>query len=151
MTWRNKNQAGFTLIEMIVVLAVMGLIAGMVIAKGPMKSHTLTQRAAVQALASGLREARSRAVATNRPIEFAVDIEHKAFRIGDSTPTRLPPEFAMSMVSAAGQRINDTTAAIRFDPDGSSTGGRIELATESRHFRIGVDWLTGKVSVSNAK
>ncbi len=151
MTWRNKAQAGFTLIEMIVVLAVIGLMAGLVIGHGPMHSRTLTERGAVQAMASGLREARSRAVATNRPIEFAVDIEHKAFRVGDSPPTRLPPEFAMSMVSAAGQRISDTAAAIRFDPDGSSTGGRIELASEGHHFRIGVDWLSGKVSISNAK
>ena len=151
MTWRNRSAAGFTLIEMIVVLAVLGLLAGLVMAKGPMKSRTLTERAAVQALSSGLREARARAVATNRPIEFAVDIEHKTFRIGQDAATRLPPEFAVSMVSAAGQRIGDTAAAIRFDPDGSSTGGRIELATESRHIRIEVDWLSGKVSVSNAK
>jgi general secretion pathway protein H len=151
MTWRNKAQAGFTLIEMIVVMAVIGLMVGIVVAKGPMRSRTLTQRAAVQAMSSGLREARARAVATNRPVEFAVDIEHKVFRVGDSKPIALPPEFAMSMVSAAGQRMSDTIAAIRFDPDGSSTGGRIDLATDNRHIRIGVDWLSGKVSVSNAK
>jgi len=133
------------------VLAVLGLVAGIVVSRGPMRSRTLTDRAALQALAGGLREARSRAVATNRPVEFAVDIEHKTFRIGDGAPTRLPPDYGMSMVSAAGQRISDTAAAIRFDPDGSSTGGRIELVTETRHVRIGIDWLTGKVSVGDEK
>ena len=157
MTSRNshlaqrKRQAGFTLIELIVVMVVLGLLAAVVVAKGPMRSRTLTQRAAVQALAGGLREARARAVSTNRPVEFEVDIEHKAFRIANGTVTRLPPEFAMSMISAAGQRMSDTEAAIRFDPDGSSTGGRIELATEARRFRVGVDWLSGKVSISDAK
>jgi general secretion pathway protein H len=151
MTWRNSRQAGFTLIEMIVVLAVMALMIGLVLAKGPMRSRTLTTRSAVAALAGGLREARARAIVSNRPVEFALDIEHKSFKVGDEPVKRLPAEYELSLLTTAGQRISETAGAIRFDPDGSSTGGRIELAYNSRHIRIGVDWLSGRVSVADEK
>ncbi len=40
-------------------------------------------------------------------------------------------------------------AGIAFLPDGSSSGGRVELADGSRHMQIGVEWLTGRVSVAD--
>ena len=151
MTWRNRPAAGFTLIEMIVVLAVMGLMLGLVLGRGPLRSRTLTARNTVSAVAQGLREARAHAIATNRTIDFDVDIEHKSFRIGDAPATRLPPEYSVALVTTAGQRISETEGAIRFEPDGSSTGGRIELGMGPKHVQIGVDWLSGRVSVADAK
>jgi len=38
-------------------------------------------------------------------------------------------------------------AAIRFYPDGSSTGGSIDLSVNGEGYRIKVDWLTGGVSL----
>jgi general secretion pathway protein H len=44
------------------------------------------------------------------------------------------------------------TAAIRFFPDGSSSGGTISLSGANRDYFIGVDWLTGRVELlENAK
>ena len=144
------RESGFTLIEMVVVLVVMGLMLGLVIGRGPMRSRTLNTRAEVGALAGGLREARARAIATNRPVEFALDIEHKSFHIDSAPPTRLAPEYALSLLTTTGQRLNESEGAIRFDPDGSSTGGRIELTDGKRRVKIGVDWLSGRVSVADA-
>ena len=42
-----------------------------------------------------------------------------------------------------------TTGDIRFNPDGSSSGGRITLADGSRRVAVGVDWLTGRVTVAD--
>src|SRR5258708_38466167 len=115
MTWpADRRQAGFTLIEMIVVLAVMGLLLGLVLMRGPLRSPTLTARATVGALAGSLREARARAIATNHPVEFALDVEHKTFRIGTAPPTQLPPEFTLNLLTTTGQRRSATDGAIRF-------------------------------------
>jgi general secretion pathway protein H len=155
MTWpaeigSGDRRAGFTLIEMIVVLAVLGLMLGLVLSRGPMRSRTLSTRAAVGALAGGLREARARAISTNHPVEFALDIEHKTFQIGGAAPTRLPAEYGLTLMTTGNERHSETQGAIRFEPDGSSTGGRIELAAGTRHVKIGVDWLSGRVSVTDA-
>jgi general secretion pathway protein H len=56
----------------------------------------------------------------------------------------------LTLKTTTGQVRNENEGGIRFDPDGSSTGGRIELGEGPRKIEIGVDWLTGRVSVVNA-
>lgn len=51
------------------------------------------------------------------------------------------------MTAAAAESLNPVLTAIRFNPDGSSTGGRIELAQGSRYMSVGVDWLTSRISI----
>lgn len=148
----TRGAAGFTLIEMIVVLGVLGLMLGLVLTRGgPLHSRGLSERTAINALAGGLREARARAIATNRPVEFALDTDHKLFQIGTAAPTALPPDFGLKLITAIAERRSDTQGAIRFEPDGSSTGGGIELISGRRHVKIGVDWLSGRVTVADAK
>jgi general secretion pathway protein H len=142
--------AGFTLIELIVVIAVLGLTFGVLIARGPLSSRTLTARNAVDALAGGLRQARAQAIATNRPVEFDVDIAQKSFHIDKAAPVALPADYQLSLVTTAGERRGVTDGAIRFEPDGSSTGGRIDLVAGKRRVKIGIDWLSGRVSVADA-
>ena len=62
----KRNQAGFTLLEMIVVIVIMAMVAGLVLVKQPWHSVGLNTDAAVRALTNGLRLARSRAIAQDR-------------------------------------------------------------------------------------
>jgi len=150
MTWRSKSERGFTLIEMIVVVAIMGLVLAMVATRGPLGLHTLTARSAANALASGFRQARARAIADNRPVAVSIDLAGHRWRIGADKPTELPRDLAIAVLTVAGQSAGGTAADIRFLPDGSSTGGRVELQDGRRRMRIGVDWLNGRVSVGDA-
>src|SRR5580658_4343695 len=54
---------GFTLIELAVVLAIMGLMLALVVTRGPMRGPALQTRAAAAQIAQGLRAARARAIA----------------------------------------------------------------------------------------
>jgi general secretion pathway protein H len=43
--------------------------------------------------------------------------------------------------------VSDSVGAVRFDPDGGSTGGRVAIAGGDNTWWVGVDWLSGRVSV----
>lgn len=119
---------------MMVVLVIIGLLAGLIVVRGPERSGAIDMRQAASLVTSGLRVARSQAIARNRPVP--VRFQADALQIGDEAAKRLPP--GIRLVSAA--------PTILFRPDGSSTGGEIQLASGSRTTAIGVDWLTGRVT-----
>ncbi len=142
----RADERGFTLIEVIVVLAILALIAGLVLARGPQRSAALDMRTASRAVAGALRAARGRAIATNQRVPVRFDPRAATLRVGAGPARALPAGIGLSVVAAAEQG-----AAILFLPDGSSTGGRVELAGEGRRADVGVDWLTGRVSIADAR
>lgn len=136
---------GFTLLELMVALAVMALIAGLavpfVLSDRP-QAKLWRDRAA---LVAGLHEARNHAIAGNRESIFVLDVAERRFEVpGTDINGRLDDRVAISFVTARSERIDGPTAAIRFFPDGGSTGGRITLGTGAAESAIVVDWLTGR-------
>jgi len=142
------RQAGFTLLEVIIVIVIIGLALGLVLTRGPMRSRTLEMQAAVNQVVQGLRTARSRAIAGNTPVRFAVDVPRNMFAIDNSPPVALPRSLSIAVTAVSNETIGNRAAAIRFNPDGSATGGRIDITDGQRATQIGVDWLTGRVSVA---
>lgn len=148
----EKRAAGFTLIELMVVLVIMGLMLGLVLQHGPLHSPTLQARAAATQVAQGLRSARARAIALNRPVTFSLDLADHSFRVDGAAPQMLPAALQLAVLTVAGKAgRQQNIGSISFAPDGSSTGGRIELAGNGARLLVGVDWLTGLVSVANAR
>ncbi|MBO0736919.1 MAG: GspH/FimT family pseudopilin [Alphaproteobacteria bacterium] len=139
------------MIEIVVTLAILAfalvLVAGY---KGPW-SRGLGLRGVAAELASGLRQARSQAIASNRPVAVGVDANRHSYRVGTGAIHALPTDVSIELVTIAGERRGARVGDIQFNPDGSSTGGRIALADTQRRLAIGVDWLTGRVSVANVR
>jgi general secretion pathway protein H len=129
------SERGFTLLEMIVVLVVLGLALGLVISHGPARSERLELDAAARQVAGALRVARSRAIADDRVV--TVTFGPGLYGLEGDAPRSLPGDVAV-----AGVRL------IRFTPDGESSGGQIVLRNGDRRIAIGVDWLTGRVRLS---
>jgi len=48
------------------------------------------------------------------------------------------------------QVVTESKGRIRFDPDGSSSGGRVSISGGNQIWIVGVDWLSGRVSVVHA-
>lgn len=142
----GEADAGFTLIEVLVVFAVLGLVAGLVAARGPSRSAALDLRAASGEVARALRLARTRAIAGNAAVPVVLDPVEASVRVGDGPPRRLAAGIGLSVVTAAGAGL----PTILFAPDGSSSGGRVELAAGGRRVQVGVEWLTGRVVVADA-
>jgi general secretion pathway protein H len=138
--------AGFTLIEVIVTLAILGLALIIVAGYKPPWSSGLGLKGTASELASGLRLARSEAIASNRPVVFDLDVTG-----GAGAKRRLPANLSIELLTIIGENRGARAGDIRFNPDGSSTGGRISLADGKQHVAVGVDWLTGRVSVADLR
>jgi general secretion pathway protein H len=103
--------------------------------------------ATAQRVAAGLRNTRTRAMATSRPQGFTVDLRDHSFAAPGREPRRLPEGASIRVTSAAEDTTQMGVARIRFFPDGSSSGGHVELGEAHRTVRVDVDWLTGAVTV----
>jgi general secretion pathway protein H len=149
--WQRRSDGGFTLVEVIVTLAVLGFALALVIGYKPPWSSALGLRGTAAEIASQLRFARSEAILRNRPVSLEVDLAAHQVKAGDRAARQLPRRIDISLLTIAGERLGTAKGGIRFNADGSSTGGRITLADGARKIAVGVDWLTGRVSIADAQ
>lgn len=145
MTARHR---GFTLLEMLVVLALLAMTYALIPPMISVGGSTTELKAGARQVAAGLRTARSQAIVSRDEATLTLDVEARSFRLsGDNKPRSLPRQAQIGVYTAQGEVVDANTAAIRFYPDGSSTGGRVTLAMGERKFHIDVDWLTGQVEI----
>jgi general secretion pathway protein H len=142
------DAAGFSLLELLIVLMLMAIIAAVTLPIfGPGVSTTDLKRAARE-IAAGLRLARSQAIAQRAEAILELDVAARAFRVPPDPRVHTMPEgIELKLFTAQRDLISDQVGAVRFFPDGGSTGGRITLAAGERKFDVDIDWLTGRVSI----
>jgi general secretion pathway protein H len=143
--------SGFTLIELLVALAIMGLSLALIVGYRMPWSRALGLQGTATQLASGLRLARSEAILSNRQVLFDVDTVGHRYRVGNAAPQSLPAALSIELLTISGEAGKPGEGDIRFNPDGSSTGGRISLIDGQRRVAVGVDWLTGRVSIADVR
>ncbi len=141
----GHRAAGYTLLELLVVLAIAGFIMASIADYGAQSLPGAHLKSAAQQLVNDLRSAQTSAIANGIPVTLALQAEHGSYTIepGEAV-TALPPGTTISFVPFA--FLRGKLVGIRFFPDGSATGGEIDLGSSARTYHIVVDWLTGRVS-----
>jgi general secretion pathway protein H len=98
-------------------------------------------------LADGLRATREEAMLQRQERVFAVDVNKRAFGSSAADSVPLDPALDISLMTAKSELIGESTGGIRFFPDGSSSGGRIELRLRGDRAVVNVRWSTGVVTL----
>jgi len=143
-----SDARGFTLLELLVVLAVVALIAAVVVPALGTGSASQSARRAAWDIAAALRTARADAIRRNGESVLTLDVDGRSYSVGDDDADRpLPEDVTYTILTAEGERQDQSRASIRFFADGSSTGGRVTMKDGVSEYVVGVEWLTGRVRV----
>ena len=107
--------------------------------------------AAAQIIAAKLRETQTSSLSSNRERSLTLDIGKGMLVQTDPDKIfEIPKGITLSIVTSDNE-ILDETGAIRFFPDGGSTGGRIILSKGENRREITINWLTGGIAVSSGE
>lgn len=141
------RRGGFTLLELLVVLVLLTAVTALV-APAFLKTGGVEAQAAARSLAAGLRRARSHAIRKGAEAALTVDVERREFSLSfEDRARRLPRDVELTLYTARAAVENSARGAIRFFPDGGSTGGRITIESGKRKVLVDVDWLSGRVRI----
>ncbi|MEP6997213.1 MAG: GspH/FimT family pseudopilin [Betaproteobacteria bacterium] len=144
----RRRVPGFTLLEMLIVLTLIGLLVAVTIPIFGNGVSTTELKSDTRAVAAGLRQARGQAIAQRGEAALELDVGARTFRVPpDPHVHKLAEQLELKIFTAQSDLVNDKVGAIRFFADGGSNGGRITLASGERKFNVDVDWLTGRVAI----
>ncbi|MBK7876573.1 MAG: GspH/FimT family pseudopilin [Planctomycetes bacterium] len=157
-------KAGFSLVEMLAVLVILGLIAGIVMVSWRAILPHEQLHSAVRALAGSLQSARSEAIARNGEYRIQYDLENARYRLvtpfkpGGGLAAReedklafpwtvFPKGISFHHVVIDGVEYSKGVVFVRFDSLGSASGHTITLAQkpDDAYFTVDVQSLTGLI------
>ncbi len=149
--WPVKEQTGFTLLELTIVLFLMTLMLGVV----GINLYTTWQRQqlkmSLRQVAGALRQARSEAVSGNRKVQVQFNLPEQRYWVANASKElrQLPPVMA-DKAQLVWQDQNRRQGHITFYGDGSSSGGRLTfLGPGKLPFIMEVDRITGQINISS--
>lgn len=144
----DERQRGFTLLELLVVLLIVGLLFALIppLFSGAVPGTKL--KGAVRDVAVALRLARNQSITGDVETRVYLNLESPAFAIGRQAPRALPAGVELKVAPAARQSAVETKHhVVRFFPDGSSSGTLLTLSRGKRSYDLHVGWLTGRVTI----
>jgi len=133
------------------MLVVLVLASMLLLLVPPLFSSSVTQaglQSLAEKVAASLRRTRSQAVFRGESVPWQLDLDQGIFQIGSTGKEhRIDKGISVSLTTARSEMLSEEKAAIRFYPDGGSTGGEIRLQQGDRRKTVRVDWITGRIRV----
>jgi prepilin-type N-terminal cleavage/methylation domain-containing protein len=135
------GRRGFTLLELLVTLLVVALAVAVILPAVGRNTETIRLRAEVAGFAAMYRHAREQAITTRAAHAVVLDAEGRRLTLvkGEDEVRRTRPISERFAVRA------ESSPVVRFEPEGTSSGGRFQLAAGATTWRVTVDAVTGRV------
>ncbi|WP_303718659.1 type II secretion system minor pseudopilin GspH [Brevundimonas naejangsanensis] len=134
---------GFTLVELMVVIAIIGVAAGAVVLSMPDPRPTLAVEA--ERFAARLTLAREEAVMTNRPVALHFDAAGYGFESFDGAAWTPLTGALASTAWGEGAAVAGAARAV-FDPTGGADAARVRLGREAHSVTVAIDGA-GEVTI----
>lgn len=141
-------QRGFTLVELLVVFALMALLVTIVPSSMQRLQSTIHYQKTVQSINQQLRQARRNSLLEGKDTAFFIDVKEKSYGIIGLDTYSFSDDLNVEALTAQEAFLNNGSQAIIFIPRGGSTGGSISIKRKinDQGIRLRVDWLSGLVT-----
>jgi Tfp pilus assembly protein FimT len=128
----RTDETAFTLLEVVVVVAVLALAVGLL---GPRFGDVgkLSVDAAASELAATINLTRERAILGARPLRMALDLDTGRWTVDGTERGALPPRVRLRRVTAGETSNGAGVVALDFDPAGDPLPARLDLADDRGH------------------
>ena len=144
----NEAQRGFTLLEMVCVVAVIAMLAAVLLPLIPRQTSRSRLEAYAVQTATLLKADRSAAIRRRSDVATLVDTTTRSIHSGATAAMISIPEdvhFDALLPQTCRQRAALST--ISFFADGMSCGGTIALSRLDTGYEVRVNWLTGRIEI----
>jgi general secretion pathway protein H len=139
------REGGFTLIEVVAVMLIIAMVAGIAVTFTRGTGRPQLKAVALETAALFRRE-RLGAILTGRDRRVALDGERRLL-IGDGGGVvAIPQDVAVNVVGIDAQ-WSGRQAVVGFHPDGASSGTVLTLSRQGAQYEVRVNWYTGGVAV----
>jgi general secretion pathway protein H len=135
----QKSSTGYTLLELLIVLAILGLIATLAAPAANRMVEAATLRSDARKLASDLSGLQQLVAEKNLTISIADDSNRQGLHVEGA------PSFILSRDETL--EIAPGTRKLVYYPDGTSSGGAIEVVEPHGRMTAEIAWLTGAVNI----
>jgi len=140
---RGRSERGFTLIEVLVVLAILSLVVSTSLWLSPQRRLAGLVTQTLTDIEDLIIAARTEAAASYSAQLVSFDLERRTVFHNDRKLV-IPAPVSVELVTAA--EVSSDRRNILFFADGSGSGGTITVSAQTITRRLHVSWLTGSVS-----
>lgn len=144
----EDGRRGFTLLEMVCVIALIAMIAAVLLPSIPRQTSRSRLQAYALETASLLKADRNAAVRRLGSVVTLVDAPSRVIRSGASAAVlRIPDDVRFDAILPQSCRRRPALSTIDFFADGTSCGGAIALSRLDTVYEVRVNWLTGRIDI----
>ncbi|MDB0047364.1 prepilin-type N-terminal cleavage/methylation domain-containing protein [Porticoccaceae bacterium] len=138
---RTAMASGFTLIETLVVLAIVAMIYGLFAPTFARRVALASFDSTVQTIANDLKTLRTTAILSGQPIRFDVTADGREYSAGDQI-RHLKNGIQVRIISPH-------NGPITYHPNGSTDVFAMSVSAGPRRVRLSSNWLTGTLQIDD--
>ncbi len=140
---RASSEAGFTLLELLVVMGIMAMAYGLAVPLFSRVMPSVTLASTSEEVMLDLRRARLKAILSGKKVTFVIKDNGEGYVLLELDFEKHTTGVSLTFQERGRRQIS-------FTSDGKNDGFMLILQTDGRERRITSDWVTGRIAIGDS-